>query len=54
MNENNRLYDNAYQAITELFSDQSVSCEETERNLNGLISEIEVMLDAVEEGQGKF
>jgi len=44
-----KFYDRALEAINEMFSDRSVSVDETRRNLKSLISEIEVMLDALGE-----
>lgn len=46
MNED--LYEKALKAIEELFSDTSVSQREARKNLNGLISEIETMIDTLE------
>lgn len=46
---NDELYEEAMQAITKLFSDQSVSVEETRINLYTLIGEIQIMLEALGE-----
>ena len=46
---NEQLYDKAVEAITELFSDQSVSKDETVVNLNSLIGEIQIMIESLEE-----
>jgi ParB-like chromosome segregation protein Spo0J len=42
------LIEQAEKAIRQLFSDTSVSQEETARSLKGLIEEIEIMLDALD------
>jgi len=47
MNED--LYDQALQAITELFNDQSISQSEAIVNLNTLIDEIQIMIDSLDE-----
>lgn len=44
---NKELYDAALQAITKLFSDQSVSQADTRNNLEELQSEIDLMLDSI-------
>ena len=49
MSEHDELYDKAVEAITLLFSDTSVSKQETASSLNGLIEEIGIMLDSLEE-----
>ena len=41
------LYNRATAAIQELFSDTTVSIEETERSLLGLVDEIETALDCL-------
>ena len=41
------LYEKAKQAIMDLFGDTKVSQAETKRNLNALISEIEILLDTL-------
>lgn len=43
------LYEKAKQAIMDLYSDTSVSAEETRRNLNSLTFEIEVLVDTLSE-----
>lgn len=45
---NKELYDKALEAITELFSDTSVSKETAIENLNTLLGEIEVMIESLE------
>lgn len=45
---NERLYDAAMDAINALFGDQNVSRSETKNNLNSLIGEIEIMLNALD------
>ena len=40
-------YEKAKQAVQDLFDDQSVAIEETIANLDALIGEIEIMLDAL-------
>ena len=47
MGEN--LYEDALDAITELFSDVSASQRETKENLNSLIGEIETMIDGLDD-----
>ena len=47
MNVNEKLYEKALKAIQELFSDTSVSQEETTAALNGLIDEIELMKETI-------
>ena len=42
------LYDKALNAITELFSDQSVSKKEAKINLDALIGEIETMIESLD------
>lgn len=44
---NDELYEDAVKAITALFSDQSVSKEQAAQNLQALIGEIQVMLEAL-------
>jgi len=46
---NDELYDQAKKAIDELYSDMSVSQETTIENLETLIAEMEIMIDALEE-----
>lgn len=46
---NEQLYKKALDAITELFNDTSVSQEIAKENLEGLISEIEIMIDSLDE-----
>lgn len=45
----NDLYDEALKAITDLFSDTSVSQAESKRRLNELIGEIQIMVDSLED-----
>ena len=42
------LYDKASQAIEKLFSDKSVTKEETEENLQALIDEIQTMIESLD------
>ena len=46
---NKELYDKAIKAINDLFGDISVSQEEARENLQGLMEEIGVMIDSLEE-----
>jgi hypothetical protein len=46
---NEELYSAALEAITHLFSDQSVSRSEARRNLDNLQQEINTLIDALEE-----
>jgi hypothetical protein len=46
--ENDELYEEAVNAITNLFSDRSVSASTTVMNLNDLIGEIQIMLDCLD------
>lgn len=46
---NDELYDEAMKAITALFSDTTVSQQKTASQLSGLVEEISVMLDSLEE-----
>lgn len=46
---NDELYEAAKEAITNLFSDSSVSQAEARRNLEGLIEEIRTMIDTLPE-----
>lgn len=46
--KNQALYDAAVDAITELFSDQSVSKEQAKSNLQGLKEEINTMIESLE------
>jgi hypothetical protein len=50
--DNEQLYKQAEQAINKLFFDVSVSKEVTIQNLQGLISEIHIMLDSLTEDAG--
>lgn len=45
---NDELYEQALKAITELFNDTSVSPAETKKQLEDLMGEIEVMINALE------
>ena len=47
--DNEQLYEQAKTAIDELFSDTSVSQEKAMENLQGLISEIHILMDALTE-----
>lgn len=47
MTTNEELYEKALEAITELFSDTSVSQSECKRNLQELISEIKTMIGSL-------
>lgn len=47
MSDNQTLYDEALEAITELFNDSSVTVEECAENLRGLIDEIETMIESL-------
>lgn len=47
MASNDELYKKAMDAINELFSDTSVSKEETLRSMNALIGEIEMLKEAL-------
>ena len=46
---NEQLYEQALKAIEKLFSDKSVSQEQAKENLESLISEIEIMIESMEE-----
>jgi len=46
---NDELYDAVIKAIEDLFSDMSVPKEITKENLNNLISEIQTMIESLEE-----
>lgn len=46
---NEELYDDALEAITTLFSDQSVSRSRARENLKSLMGEIEIMLATLED-----
>jgi len=46
---NDQLYEKAVEAITELFSDKSVSQSEAKANLESLIGEIEIMIESLGE-----
>ena len=41
------LYDAALRAIKEIFNEKSIGAEETKRNLNSLIEEIEILKDTL-------
>ena len=45
---NEELYEKALEAVTELFSDLSVTKTETKDNLQDLVGEIESMLDSLD------
>jgi hypothetical protein len=47
--DNEELYDAALKAITDLFSDQSVSQSKARENLRGLRDEIDMYIDSLEE-----
>ncbi|MFH1722907.1 MAG: hypothetical protein ABH950_09925 [Candidatus Altiarchaeota archaeon] len=47
--DNEQLYEQARNAIEELFSDTSVSQEKAMENLQSLISEIQSMVEALKE-----
>lgn len=47
MSNNEELYEQAIEAITELYNDMSVGKLQTRDNLNYLIGEIEVMREAL-------
>lgn len=49
---NEELYEKAKDAITELFSDQSVSQSECKSNLEGLIGEIEMLISTLKDDDG--
>jgi len=49
MSTNDDLYEKVLKAIRKLYGDVSVSQAETASALNGMISEIEIMLDALEQ-----
>jgi hypothetical protein len=44
VSDNEEMYDKALEAITDLFSDKSVSQEKCKENLRGLIDEIKGMI----------
>ena len=46
--DNERLYEKALEAITELFSDSSVSRGTAIENLESLIQEIQIMIDSLD------
>lgn len=48
---NDELYEKALQAITDLFSDKSVSQSEARRNLETLIGEIQIMIDTLQDDE---
>ena len=45
---NEELYDKAMEAITDLFSDTSVSSRMCKENLANLVDEIHIMIDSLE------
>lgn len=45
---NKQLYEAALEAITRLFSDNSVSREEARRNLKALQDEIDILIDTLQ------
>jgi len=47
MKTHNELYEAALGAISDLFSDKSVSQEETKESLQGLIDEIDTLMDSL-------
>ena len=47
MDNNEELYQAAIDAITELFSDKSVSVSDCRANLEGLIEEIKMLLESL-------
>lgn len=51
--ESERYYDRALGAIQALFCDSSISQRETAESLNSLIGEIGIMLDSMDEDQGR-
>jgi hypothetical protein len=54
VNTNEKLYDQAIEAVQRLLNDRSVSQAETWRNLNALVDEIRMMqsgLDENDEGE---
>jgi len=46
---NQELYNKALKTIEDLFNDKSVSKEEAKDNLNGLIEEIQIMIQSLED-----
>jgi hypothetical protein len=46
--QNKILYEKALEAIKELFGDTSVGVSTAKRNLNSLIGEIQIMVEALE------
>lgn len=48
MTKNGRLYEKALEAIKELFSDMSVSQEDTRAALKSLANEIELLIEMLE------
>lgn len=46
---NEDLYNKALETITELFNDTSVSQKEAKANLESLISEMEIMIESLDE-----
>lgn len=49
MKTNDQLYDEAKEAISELFSDRSVAAQTTRINLETLMDEIQIMVDSLPE-----
>jgi len=49
---NEELYEKAVEAITELFSDSSVSQSTAKKNLNSLIGEIEILISTLSDDEG--
>lgn len=47
--EHDKLYEAAQKAVTDLFSDQSVSQAQTRESLQSLVEEIETMLDTLQD-----
>jgi hypothetical protein len=45
---NEELYEKALEAIRDMFGDTSVGASKTRENLEGLIDEIEMMLDTLD------
>lgn len=46
---NEELYEKAKETVNDLFSDQSVSVEETRINMNTLVEEIETLISTLPE-----
>jgi len=49
---NEELYEKALEAVTELFSDKSVSQSECKSNLETLIGEIEMLISTLSDNEG--